>query len=400
VRVLHVIASISPRRGGPSVTVRNTMEALRRRGVDADVLTTDDDGDEQRLAVPLDSFCSLDGQRVRYFPRQTRRYAASLPLLRWLRRHVRDYEVVHTHGLFSFAPLAAAWQARAAGVPYIMRPAGVLDSWGLRNKSAHIKRISIRLVEEPLLKAAAAVHFMTDLERERASSLGLEMRPIVLPLGFDFSAQAGEEPAGADELASEGRPVVLYLARIHQVKRVDYLLRAYAGLARRDSIILAIAGDGEAALVGSLKRLAEELGVSRNVRWLGFAAGACKRRLLSAAAVFVLPSASENFGIALIEAMSAGLPVICTRGAGLAGFVQSAGAGIVTDNTVASLQSALEQLLADPSLRATMGQAGRRAVMQELSLDAFGARLENLYRSVLERAPRSASAVCSRSVAP
>ncbi|HVN44311.1 MAG TPA: glycosyltransferase [Steroidobacteraceae bacterium] len=379
-RVLHVIPSLSPRRGGPSAAVRNVSRALRRRGLEVDVATTDDDGAGQRLTVPLDRFVEVEGTHVRYFPRQTGLYSLSYPLLRWLGQHVRDYDLVHTHGLFSFAPLAAAWQARKARVPYIMRPAGVLDSWGLKNKRALIKRTSIHVVEGPLLRDAAAVHFMTELERRRAAELSLTLRPVVLPIGFDFGPSPNAQPDAA------GSPVILYLSRIHEIKRVDLLLRAFAALPERESCRLAIAGDGEPSLVASLKELAAQLGLGACVQWLGFAERARKRELLGGAAVFVLPSASENFGVAILEAMHAGLPVIVTAGAGLAEFVRSAGAGIVTDGSLEGLRSALVRLVCDRKLRRVMGHAGALAVQRELSLDACGNRLESLYRAVLNRA--------------
>lgn len=399
-RVLHVIPSVSPRRGGPSVVVRNMVEALRRREISADVVTTDDDG-EGRLGVRLDAFVALDGgQRVRYFPRQTRLYCASWPLLQWLRQHVREYDVVHTHGLFSFAPIAAAWQARAARVPYIMRPAGVLDSWGMQNKSKRVKRLSIRLLEESLLNQAAAVHFMSDLERRRAAHLRILMRSVVLPLGFDFgdAGGAGDDCAPADDLVASGKPVILFLSRIHAVKRVDVLLQAFARLPQPRSAVLAIAGDGEASLLERLKGLAGELGIGESVRWLGFAAGARKRRLLAEATLFVLPSASENFGVAIVEAMDAGLPVVVTEGAGLAEFVQSCDGGIVTDASVESLAAALARLLSDTALRERMRSAGRHAVRTQLSLDAFGARLENLYHAAVSGVAERAARVFARGV--
>lgn len=392
-RVLHVLASISHARGGPSVAVRNMMKALHKRGVAVDVATTDDDGDTQRLAVPLDRFVELDGQRLRYFPRQTLKYAVSYPMLRWLRQNARAYDIVHTHGLFSFAPLAAAWQARAAGVPYVMRPAGVLDTWGMKNKSRVVKATSVRLVEGPLLRSAAAVHFMTPLEQARAAELPLSIRPIVLPLGFEFAAAADEPSQSGDDLSLDGKRVILYLARIHPIKCVDVLLRAFASLPDRSSMVLLIAGDGDPELVGSLKRLASELGIDGQVQWLGFAAGARKRRLLSRATVFTLPSASENFGVAVVEAMNAGLPVVVTRGCGLSDFVNTSRAGLVTDGSVEGLRSALAQLLADDQLRREMGEAGRRAVDRELSLEAFGARLETLYRNILGGGEAHAAAV-------
>jgi glycosyltransferase involved in cell wall biosynthesis len=180
--------------------------------------------------------------------------------------------------------------------------------------------------------------------------------------------------------------MVLFLARIHPVKCVDVLLRAYAGLEERESILV-IAGGGDPFLVASLQRLANELGLGERVRWLGFVAGANKRWLLSRASLLALPSASENYGIAAVEAMHSGLPVIVTSGCGLADFVNRNGAGIVTDGSVVALRSALKALLADGELCSSMGQAGRRGVRRELSIDAFGEHLEWSYRMLLERGP-------------
>ena len=388
-RVLHVISSLSRLRGGPSVSMHNMLKALRRRQISAEVVATDDDGKDARLEVPLDRFVEVEGERVRYFPRQTLKYEFSGPMLQWLRAHIREYDVVHTHGLFGFAPLAAAWCARAAGIPYIMRPAGVLDTWGLKNKSRLVKAISLRLLEGPLLCSAAAVHFTTPLEQTRAAELALPIRPIVLPTGADMDASPTEvsaEPPDAPDL--DGRRMILYLARIHPIKRVDVLLRAYAALDARQSTTLVIAGDGDAALVGQLKQLGTELGLGNDVRWIGFATGELKRWLLARAALLVLPSDSENFGMAVVEAMNAAVPVIVTTGCGLADFVKRHDAGMVTDGSVAALRAALTELLGNERRRVAMGDAGRAAAQRELSLDAFGARLETLYRSVLAaRAP-------------
>lgn len=383
-RVLHVISSISRLRGGPSVSVHNMLNALRRRGIIVDLVATDDDGTSARLDVPLDRFVQIDGgQNARFFPRQTSKYGFSAPMLRWLRAHVSEYDIVHTHGLFSWSPVAAAWCARSAGVPYVMRPAGVLDTWGMRNKSRVVKALSVRLVEGPLLRSAAAVHFTTRLEQTRAAELALRIRSVVLPTGVEIetSPQRGSEPADAPALGN--RRVILYLARIHPIKRVDTLLQAYAALEHRQSSALVIAGDGDESLLARLKQMAADLGIASDVHWVGFVHGALKRWLLARAALFVLPSDSENYGIAVVEAMNAGLPVIVTQGCGLADFVRQHGAGTVTDGTVGELRAALAGLLANAEHGRAMGAAGRQAAQRELSLDAFGARLESLYRSVI-----------------
>ncbi len=119
------------------------------------------------------------------------------------------------------------------------------------------------------------------------------------------------------------------------------------------------------------------------MKWLGFASGPHKRWLFPRASVFVLPSASENFGVAVVEAMNAGLPVVVTQGCGLASLVDSSRAGFVTDGSVEALREALQRLLADESLRRSMGVAGRGVVDSQLSLAAFGSRLEELYEGIL-----------------
>lgn len=381
-RVLHVISSLSPLRGGPSVTVYSMLKALGRRGVIAEAVATDDEGGGERLAVPLDRFVGLDGQRVRFFPRQTRKYAFSAPMRSWLRSNIHSYDIIHTHELFTFAPLAAARLARGARIPYVMTPHGALDTWGMRNKSRLVKAVSIRMVEGPLLAAAAAVNFMTALEQSRAARHGLSFRPLVLPVGVVDPDEPGGGTEPLEPLAGDRRRVLLFLARIHPIKRADMLLRAFAGLKDRESVLV-FAGGGEPSLVDSLRKLAGELGIEGRVKWLGFTGGAGKRWLLARATLFVLPSASENYGIAAVEAMHAALPVIVTAGCGLASFVSRHGAGIVTDGSVGELRTALATLLASEELARGMGEAGRRAVRRELSLDVFGERLETSYRRLL-----------------
>jgi len=394
-RVLNVISSMSPVRGGPGVAVQRALKALRGRGIAADVAATDDDGGAARLDVPLDRFVELEGQRVRYFPRQTRKYAFSAPLLRWLQANIGEYDLIHTHELFTFAPLAAARLARAAGIPYLMTPHGALDTWGMRNKSRLVKATSIRLLEGPLMAGAAAVHFMTPLERSRAERHRLTFRPMVLPVGVVDLEEPPEAPQECrDGLPAAGGRRILFLARIHPIKCVDVLLRAFAGLEDRESLLV-IAGGGDPVLVASLRRLADELRIGERVKWLGFVRGVDKRSLLSQASFFVLPSASENYGIAAVEAMHAGLPVIVTDGCGLADFVRRNTAGIVTDGSVASLRSALATLLADEDRRRASGEAGREAVRRELSLETFGARLESLYRSLIADAAARARTMVS-----
>src|SRR5437879_700359 len=150
--------------------VRRLAGSLARAGIETHVATTDDNGPETlqvRCGVPV----VQDGATYWYFRRQTRFYTFSWPLGAWLARHVADFDAVHIHALFSFATLPAAYWARRRGVPYIVRPLGTLNEWGMRNRRPWLKRLSFRLIESRILKHAALVHYTSDQERLEAETL-------------------------------------------------------------------------------------------------------------------------------------------------------------------------------------------------------------------------------------
>ena len=398
-RVLQVTGSASAVRGGVSTTLWSMLNTLKTRGIAPDLVTTDDDGPDRRLHVPLDRFVDVNGHRVRYFARQTRLYAASAPLAAWLSRNVASYDVVHVHGLFSFVPLIAAYHARRHGIPYIMSPHGMLERWCLRNRRARLKRLSVAAVEGPLLRDASRVHFTCSSELEQARDIGFAFEPAVIPLGIESDdsqpSDSPNDPVGVLADVPHG-PVVLFLARVDPKKGLDLLLAAFAGvLKQHPSATLVVAGDGPVELTRQLHAQAASLGISRSIRWPGFVSGAAKRAILARSAVFVLPSWSENFGVSVAEAMAAGVPVIVSREVGISSIVAQSAAGIVADRSVEAFQRSICDLLGDPAACRRFGEAGRRVVRTELSPGEFGQRLEGLYRAVADSrsTPRAGAAI-------
>src|SRR4051812_28010897 len=191
-RVLHVIPSVGPLRGGPSFALRTMTRGLAERGIETHVASTDDNG-PFRLDVPLGRPVSENGVVHWYFPRQTPFYLVSLSFAAWLRRHIADYDLIHIHCVFSFCPNAAAWGARRKGVPYIIRPLGVLNRWGMMRRRPLLKRLSFALLERRLLGAASFVHFTAEQEQLEASALQFPHRPVIIPNPVDVSgATRGE----------------------------------------------------------------------------------------------------------------------------------------------------------------------------------------------------------------
>ena len=312
-----------------------------------------------------------------YFPVDVDFYTMSFGLGRWLMGNIRQFDLVHVHALFSFAPGAAAWLARAAGVPYVIRPLGVLLPYGLSQRRPALKKLSFTLLERGLLEAAAAVHFTSRAEQAAAAALGLRCNGALIPLGIDV------EPAAVRPARVAGAPFdLLFIGRIDPVKNLENLIVALASVRSGGANVrLRIAGAGEAIYVASLRALSERIGVGRSVDWLGQTDGENKRRLLRTAHAFVLPSHSESFGIAAVEALAAGLPCIVSRNVAIAGDIAEAGAGIVTGMDPESLAAGIRTLTEHDSL-AAMSSAAHRLAVNRFSRDVMGERLAALYRAV------------------
>jgi glycosyltransferase involved in cell wall biosynthesis len=369
-RLLHVVPTYVPawRHGGPILAVHGLCRALVERGHAVTVLTTDVHGDG-RLDVPLGEPVKIDGVEVWYFPvRWPRRLYVSPALGRAARQVMNGFDLLHLHSVFLWPTSAAARAAERAGVPYVVSPRGMLVSDLIARRGRWRKRAWMLLAERRTLARAAALHVTSALEADEAARLGLPLPPVfTVPNGVDVPQEGGEPR----------EPFLLFLGRVSWKKGLDRLIPA---LARCPGVELKIAGNDEEGLRPELERLAGEAGVAGRVRFLGPVAGEEKASLLRRAAVLVLPSRSENFGNAVLEAMAAGCPVAVTPEVGLAATVRETGAGLVVDGDPVRLGEALRDLLADAARREEMGCRGARAAADRFGWPAVAREMETTYR--------------------
>lgn len=389
-----MIATVASRAGGPSVAIRGMTAALAARGVDVTVVTTDADGPD-RLPVPLGLPVDEGGVTYRYFPRTVRgRYNLSLPLARWIDANVDGFDVVHVHGLWDFASLAGSRLARRHGVPYVVRPAGMLDPWALSIKSWK-KLPYYRAVEQPQLRRAFAIHTTAALEGEAVASLGYAENTRVIPLGVS-SPDWVREPR---EARAEGPTRVVFLSRLHPEKGLLLLLDAMgAAVGRGADLRLDVLGDGDPTYVAQVRDRAAVLG--ERVRFFGHVHGDAKWRALAESDLFVLPSSHENFGIAVAEALAAGLPVIVSDQVAIAPEIERAGAGVIVAREREAIATALVDLASDADRRRAMGRRASELASDTFSWNECARRLERLYAeslrwrlawSAMERQGRSAA---------
>ena len=373
-RILHVIATLDPTSGGPAEACVRMAEAVAALGHEADIFTTDWRHGPNDAAT-IES--THRGVRIATFPVRVPRFWKRSPELRAaLMREVGGYDLLHIHSLYLYHNLVAPMAARSFGKPYILRPHGLLDPYIWRHHRA--RKLVVELAfQNRAIRDAALLHYTSADERRISEPRALGTAGAVIPLGVDLPdrvMQVRQNPLR-----------VLFLSRLHPKKGLDLLIPAFAEL-KRDfaGAELVVAGPDDGALEQA-KALARKLGLGASVTFPGMLRGNAKARAFAEAGLFVLPSYSENFGIAVAEAMAACLPVAVSDQVNIHDDISQAGAGLVVPCAVAPLAAAMARVLRNPAEAVAMGRRGRALAERRYSWAAIGRELEATYEQLLAR---------------
>lgn len=362
--------------------------AVARRGHEVAIYTTDRAlaaGEGERLQKAA----ARDRVTLRIFPQQAPRVlATSWPLARALDADVARFDVVHLHSLYLFHVWAAARACRRHGVPYLLRPHGTLDPY-LWNRHRFRKRIIEWAFQNSVIRGAAALHYTASEEMKLAEPYVHGASGVVIPNGLDLAEYAELPPPGRvrtehPEIGS--RRIVLFLSRLNFKKGLDLLVPAFAEASRSvNDLHLVIAGPDD-GMRRETERLIAEARIGSRVTFLGMLDHAQKLAAFRDAAMFVLPSYSENFGIAVVEAMACGVPVAISDKVNIWREVQEAGAGLVAPTKISAVAQQIVQL-ARLSDAEEMGARGRRLVEARFGWDKIAHDLESVYRSLAAKRP-------------
>lgn len=384
-RVLHVIPSLTGRDGGPGKAVVQMCRELQQRGHHPLIYTTNADGAEC-LSVPIGRVTEIEGTATVYFQvNGGHYYKVSWSLASAVRQNVSGFDMVHVHALYQFPSTVAAYCCRRRSVPYIVQPHGSLDPYLFRRHPVR-KRVYEMAVERRNLRSASAVLFTSKEEMTLARSLGLRFRGAVMPLGVQIEERESGLREVADRLWPElaGKKVMLFLGRIHPVKAMDVLARAFGDIHREHlDVRLVIAGPATDDYAARLRQwLAAEKALEATV-FTGMVEDERKAALLERADVLVLPSYTESFGLAAAEAMAAGVPVVVSNRVKIWREIDGAGAGLIVNPEAKELAKATLALLRDKPMARYMGAQGARLARDRFSWSVAGDRLVRLYEEVI-----------------
>jgi glycosyltransferase involved in cell wall biosynthesis len=237
-------------------------------------------------------------------------------LLKALNEAAANLDVIHAHMLWDYPVLCSWLVSRQANKPIIISPHGtLLEPW--RYQTPH-KRIYLHLIFKNIANHTSCIPVLNEAEASACRKLGIKCPIRVIPNGLpaeDFDLTIPPKLAYEQWPMLKDHSGLLYLGRLSPEKRLDLLIRVWAKVTKypkRKDWLLVLAGSGHREYKEQLLKLINSLGLDKNILMTGFVGGDLKKSLFSASTCFVMPSLSEGFSMAILEAMAARLPAIYT----------------------------------------------------------------------------------------
>lgn len=382
-RVLHVIPSMSPKLGGAPAAVRGLTLALARQGVRCEIVTTRGPvAGTDALPVPGVPVHRFDTEfPAPFWPGFSRKLGA------FLDAEARRFDLVHSHQTLSYSTYAAFRAARNHALPYVLSLRGELAEECLRHKR-YRKWIYRQVLLNGIVRSADALHIVSRAEASHAAVLGYHTPTFLVPNGIFLDEAV---PPATVDLTVEyprlaGKRVILFIGRLHWVKGLDVLARSFAMVAGEfpDSVLLVVGPDEGAR--GTMESILRSNGVLEQAVFTGLLTGDHKRAAFQCADLLVMPSYSEGFSNAILEALGASLPVVISDRCNLPEVAEH-GAGFVVPSNDMAVCEAIGKLLSDDGLGARMGHNGRNLVTERYTWQSSAASMVDRYRSLLRTSP-------------
>jgi glycosyltransferase involved in cell wall biosynthesis len=374
-RVIHTSPPMGPSYGGPFESVRHLSISQFAAGLDVQVKMPWSAEAEANERAWLPVKVKVGGRIL-------------LPQLGWCPTYSRDIlsseaDLLHSHGLWQHPSWVSLDWKKQNKRPHVCSVRGMLEPWAWAHR-AWKKRPVWWLWERRNLQSASLLHATSIQEAEALRARGLRPPIAVIPNGVAlpdhlelFRPQLPEGPG----------KIALFLSRIHPVKGLPLLLEAWAKV-RPEGWSLHIVGPDESGYRADLERLAGKLALGGAVCFLDALSGQAKARAFRESSLFILPSHSENFGIAVAEALSYGLPVITTHGTPWS-ILESERCGWWVPTHVEGLAAALDDATSRSGVAlAAMGERGREMVASRFAWDGIAQQFIDCYRWILGQASK------------
>jgi glycosyltransferase involved in cell wall biosynthesis len=375
-KVVVTIATLNPQHGGPARTVPALCRALVRHGADLEMVTIAERG---RAPASLETAgfnaTVIETRATRYQPRSwTAQFKDALS--RALRE--KEYSVLFDVGLWLPSNHFAAQIAAQTQTSFVISPRGMLSPQALQFAKWK-KRLAWIAYQKSDLKRARVLHATSENEAKDFRQRGLTQPIAIVPNGVEAPVQLSLRPT-----SHESPRTLLFLSRLHPMKGLKDLVRAWAQV-RPPRWRVVLAGPDEGDHRSEVESLVASLNLQSDFEFAGPVDDETKWKLLARTDLFVLPSYSESFGLAIAEALAAAVPVITTRATPWR-ELESHHCGWWIDTGVDALANSLAEATNKTAeeLRA-MGKHGRKLVLEKYSWDVVAQKMLSLFEWLIGR---------------
>jgi len=394
-KILHVIETLSSRAGGPVTVIRSLSKYQARSGLEVTICSTKQMRSNNRgVPIFLDNESFENGVKYLYFSYLSP-LKISFQMAKWFQRRLRDFDIVHIHGLYRFPLTYAAYLSRKMNIAHIISPHGSLDPFLYKQSryNLHLKRIYECLFDVPNLHHTSAIHYTSKGEADRAAFLGLLSKPVIVPNGIDWEHYKDLPSRGSFRnilVIDDQTPLVLFLGRINFVKGLDLLVPAFSQITKYyPEARLAIVGPDNDGYKSKVRRWCNEERITDKVFFLDQLESEKVKQAYVDSDVFVSPSYTENFGMTVLEAMACGCPVVISDQVKIWREVQEDKAGLVVRLEPGQIANAICQVLGNKESSTKMGFRGRLAAQKRYSWPRIVEQMTQVYHRVLKEEAHS-----------
>ncbi|WP_413167495.1 glycosyltransferase [Capilliphycus salinus ALCB114379] len=388
--ICHVVASINEEVGGPAYSVTHLTQALSEKQIFPHLFTLNYQKVGEQVTtngVQLHSYnATVIARYLRGFQPSAYQHLEQLAST--------EIDLIHNHGLWMFPNIYARKAALVNRLPLVISPRGMLESWSLRN-SWYKKWLALILYERKNLNSATAFHATSEEEVRSIRRLGYKQPIALIPNGITIPSLYNLPDRQVLNQAFpelEDKKILLFLSRLHPKKGIDNLLYVWQSLINQfPQWHLIIAGPDLIGYRAKLQSLTSQLGLTKQVTFTGMLSGELKVAALSQSDLFVLPTHSENFGIAIAESLAYGVPAITTKGAPWKDLVEYRCGWWIDDHQNALKEALIEAIQLSDRERQEMGFRGRIMVEQKYSWGVIAEEMSKVYHWILGEGDRPSS---------
>ncbi|WP_367773610.1 glycosyltransferase [Flavobacterium sp. WC2421] len=337
-KILRVISSMHPSKGGPCQGIRNIIPYFQKEGVITEVVCMDDATSNYPIVDDFTIYKVGIGKTS---------YQYQSELSNWLKENILNYDAVVVHGLWQYHNLAVynvikKLKKRGQKVPkVVVLPHGMLDPYFQKAPDRKMKAIRNEIIwhltEKKCINTADAIFFTCQEEMRLAATTFKGYNPNkTINVGYGIQApplKNVEFKHAFEEICSAvvGKKYWLFLSRIHEKKGVDLLIQAYDKLSRLNPSLpeLVIAGPTTSDYAQQMIKLASN---NTKIHFPGMLQGAEKWGAFYGCQAYFLPSYQENFGIAIVEAMACEKPVMVSKNVNIWKEIKAGNGGWILDD--------------------------------------------------------------------